>query len=82
MDSNSQGSGIWAMKQDKEIVQSTRDSAFDFRGKVQGNQLKGKIDADGIYYPLTIIMPSDRMSFKGTLVMIGRTNHLKGKRIE
>ncbi len=82
VESNSQGSGIWAMKQEGQVVKSTRESTYDFKGKVQGNQLRGNMDADGIYYPLTLEMPSDRMSFKGTLEMIGRTNHLKGRRIE
>ena len=82
VESTSQGAGIWAMKQEGNIVKSTRESTYDFKGKVQGSQLRGKLDADSIYYPLTLEMPSDRMSFKGTLEMIGRTNHLKGKRIE
>jgi hypothetical protein len=40
------------------------------------------MNVDGIYYPLTLEMPSDSMSFKGTFEMIGRTNHLKAKRID
>ena len=80
--STSQGAGIWAIKQQGKTVKSARESTYDFKGKAQGNRLRGKMYADGIYYPLTLEMPSDRMSFKGTLEMIGRTNHLKGKRIE
>ena len=33
--------GIWAMKQSDTIVKSTKDSYFEFKGKVRGNQLEG-----------------------------------------
>ena len=84
VESNSQGGGIWAMKQEAETVKSTRDSAYEFKGKVRGNQLKGKVvGASGSYDPFTIELLSDSMSFKGTIEMAtGRTNHIKGRRIE
>ena len=83
VESTSLGRGIWAMKQYGNTVKSTRDSAYDFKGKVKGNQLKGKMDgASGDYLSFTIEMPSDGMTFKGTLEYIGRTYYLKGKRIE
>jgi hypothetical protein len=84
VESSSQGGGIWAMKQEGNTVKSTRDSSYDFKGKVQGNQLKGKIaNVSGSYNPFTIEMLSDDMTFKGTVDMgTSRTNHLKGRRIE
>ena len=84
VESNSQGGGIWAMKQEAEIVKSTRESAYEFKGKIRGNQLKGKlVGASGSYDPFMIELLSDSMSFKGTVDMAtGRTNHLRGKRIE
>ncbi len=81
VESTSQGRGIWAMKQEGNTVESTSGSAFKFKGIVQGNQLKGKIDGSGSI-PFVIEMPPDGMSFKGTLDIIGRTYHLKGQRIE
>ena len=84
VETTSQGGGIWAMKQEGNTVKSTRDSSYDFKGKVQGNQLKGKITSvSGTYDPFILEMLSDGMSFKGTADMgTSRTNHLKGKRIE
>ena len=73
--------GVWAMKQEGQIVKSTRDSSFDFKGKVQGNQLKGKlIYATGLYMPFIIEMPLERMSFNGSMFVYGRRYILKGKR--
>ena len=81
VESSSMGRGIWAMKQEGKIVKSTRDSAFDFKGEVQGNQLKGQLVVG--YYPFTMEMSSDSLSFIGTLDWAtSNTNHLKGKRIE
>ena len=71
------------MKQEGVIVKSTRDSDYEFKGKIKGNQLKGKIaGASGSNDPFIIEMPSDGMTFKGTLEYVGRTYYLKGKRIE
>jgi hypothetical protein len=71
------------MKQEGQIVKSTRDSAYDFKGKIRGNQIIGKmVGASSTYDPFIIEMLSDSMSFKGTLDFVGRTYHLKGKRIE
>ena len=75
--------GLWAMKQEGQIVKSTRNGAFEFKGKVQGNQLKGKMDFSGTYLPFIIEIPSDGMSFKGSLNYFGgRSYILKGNRIE
>jgi len=81
---STQVSGIWAMKQEGKTVRSTRDSTYDFKGKVLGNRLKGKVVvAVGSYYPLELEMPSNKMSFTGTLDYdTSNTIFLKGKRIE
>lgn len=84
VESTSQGAGIWAMKQEGNTVKSTKDSVYDFKGKIQGNKLKGTIDGpSNSYNPFIIELLSDSMSFKGTANMgTSRTNHLKGHRIE
>jgi len=84
VESSSIGSGIWAMKQDGNTIKSTRDSAHEFKGKVQQNQLRGQFEgAVGHYYPLMIKMSPNRMSFIGTLDWAtSNINFLKGKRIE
>ena len=83
VESTSQGRGIWAMQQDGKTIKSTRESAYDFAGKVQGNQLKGIIaGTSGMRIPFVIEMPSDAMSFKGTLEYYGRTYQINGRRIE
>jgi CubicO group peptidase (beta-lactamase class C family) len=84
VEASTQVSGIWAMKQEGKTVRSTRDSAYDFKGKVLGNRLKGKVvGAVGYYYPLELEMPSNKMSFTGTLDWdTSNTIFLKGKRIE
>ena len=71
------------MKQDGQIVKSTRNSTYDFKGKVDGYQLKGKMMvSSGTYFPFLIRMPSNGMSFKGTLEVISWTDQITGKRIE
>ena len=81
VESTSQGSGIWAMKQTGGIVESTADSAYEFRGKVRENQLKGiLLGASDLSFNME--MPPDAMSFKGALEIWGRSYQLKGQRIE
>ncbi len=84
VEASTQVSGKWAMKQEGKTVRSTRDSAYDFKGKVLGNRPKGKVViAVGSYYPLELEMPSNKMSFTGTLdYATSYTIFLKGKRIE
>ena len=85
VESSSQGSGVWAMKQEGQIVKSTKESDFEFKGKVQGNKLKGKIvGASRTYYLFTLEMASDNFSFTGTWNLLAHSTpqHLKGKRIE
>jgi len=55
VESSSMGSGLWAMKQDGNTIKSTPDSAFEFKGKVQENQLKGQfVGAVRHTYPLIL----------------------------
>ncbi len=85
LEPNYQCSGIWAMKQEGQIVRSTGESELDFTGRVQGNQLTGKVTGtSNTYYDFSIEMHSDKMSFTGTLDLIahGLPCELKGKRIE
>ena len=81
VESSSQGSGIWAMKQAGEIVKSTADSAYNFKGRIKGNQLKGNL-AGASDVSFTMEMLTDAMSLKGTLEIWGRSYQLKGRRIE
>ncbi len=84
VDSNSMGGGIWAMKQEGVVVKSTRGSDYDFKGKVQGNQLKGNmVGAAGMLNPFALEISSDGLSFKGTAdIATSKNNQLKGRRIE
>ena len=83
VESTSQGRGIWAMKQAGEIVKSTADSLYDFRGRVRGNQLKGNmVGASSGDLAFTMEMHPDAMAFNGIYVIWGRSYQLKGKRIE
>jgi hypothetical protein len=78
-----QVSGIWAMKQEEKVVNSTKDSDYEFKGIVQGNKLKGRMEyVSGYWSPLSMEMSTDSMSFKGIIEVINRPYHLKGKRIE
>jgi hypothetical protein len=83
VESSSQGSGIWAMKQTGEIVKSTPDSAYGFKGRVRGSQLKGNIEgASSGDLSFSMEMHPDAMSFKGVYKIWGRSYQLKGRRIE
>ena len=83
VESTSQGGGIWAMKQEGKTVKSIKDSDIEFKGKIQGNQLKGKVDYSGTYLPFILEIPSDGMSFKGSLEYFGGRQYiLKSRRIE
>jgi hypothetical protein len=69
--------GIWGMKQSGRIVKSTKDSYFDFEGKVRGNQLEGKIVGDyDIIRRFVVKISSDGLTFEGK----SGSHHLKGKR--
>jgi hypothetical protein len=69
--------GIWGMKQSGRIVKSTGDSYFDFKGKVRGNQLEGKIKGDfDLYRNFVIKISSDGLTFEGK----SGTHNLRGKR--
>jgi hypothetical protein len=81
VDGDMYSSGQWAMKQMDKTVVSTRDSLYELRGMVRGNQLKGTVKGDHGYYPFIITITSDGRSFEGTIRSI-RPGHLKGKRKE
>ena len=81
VDGDMYSSGQWAMKQRDKTVVSTRDSLYELRGMVRGNQLKGTVKGDHGYYPFIITITSDGRSFEGTIRSI-RPGHLKGKRKE
>jgi hypothetical protein len=69
--------GIWGMKQSGRIVKSTRDSYYEFEGKVSGNQLEGKIVGDyDIIRSFVVKISADGLTFEGN----SGSHHLKGKR--
>jgi hypothetical protein len=75
--------GIWALKQRGKTVVSTRQSYYKLKGKVEGNQLKGKVYYKSIgARTFAIKISSDGQSFKGTAYIWQGTAHLKGKRKE
>jgi hypothetical protein len=81
VDGNMYASGQWAMKQRDKTVVSTRDSLYELKGMVRGNQLKGRVLGDHGYYHFIITISSDGRSFEGT-IQTSRPGHLKGKRKE
>jgi hypothetical protein len=75
--------GIWAMKQSGTIVNSTKDSYFEFKGKVRENQLEGKLTVGlNLTHNVVITLSSDGQSFKGnTRGPVSYTSGpIKGKR--
>jgi hypothetical protein len=75
--------GIWAMKQSGTIVKSTKESYYEFKGKVRGNQLEGKLTGDyNQTQNIVITLSADGQSFKG--FTRGAVSHqsgpIKGKR--
>jgi hypothetical protein len=75
--------GIWVMKQSGRTVKSTKDSYYEFEGKVSGNQLEGKVRADAdIYFNFVINISSDGQSFIGKTTggLVRLSGPIKGKR--
>lgn len=74
--------GRWRMKQTGMTVKSTEDCAYEFEGKVMGNQLKGRFKSStlGLYLPIDLSISSDGKSFEGTIETPHRNGLLKGKR--
>jgi len=67
--------GIWGMKQSGRIESSTRDSFYEFEGKVSGNQLEGKIIGEyNLRRSFVITISSDGLTFEGR----SETQYLKG----
>lgn len=81
VDGDQYSSGEWAMKQRDKAVVSTRDSSYELKGMVRGNQLKGWVLGDLGYYRFIITISSDGRSFEGT-IQSHRPGHLNGKRKE
>jgi len=75
--------GPWGMKQRGKTVISTKDSLYNFKGEVKGNQLKGRMLHQDNSYPFVIEISSDGQSFEGKVSgWANRTYFLKGKRKE
>jgi hypothetical protein len=73
----------WGMKQTGEAVKSTKESTFEFWGKVRGNELEGTINADSSAITrFSIKMSQDRQSFEGYLFVTSNSILVKGKRTE
>ena len=73
--------GQWGMKQSGSAVTSTKDSYYEFKGKIEGSQLQGKIIGDyGLSRNFILNISSDGQSFKGTTTYGGRTVPVKGIR--
>ena len=75
--------GIWGMKQSGRIVKSTGDSYYEIKGKVRGNQLKGRVVGDyDISNKFVLNISSDGQSFKGTITSEWQnmTRQIKGQR--
>jgi hypothetical protein len=75
-------SGTWALKQDGNMVVSTKDSMDTIEGSVDGNSFKGNISSTNLRFELKL--SSDGMSFKGIGTdYLGRDNiPIKGRRKE
>jgi hypothetical protein len=77
---STEGSGIWGLKQNLHIVQSTKASYFAIQGKVKGSQLEGKLyTSSGPIYPFVLSIAADGQTFEGKLHgWGGKTSYLKG----
>ena len=73
--------GKWGMKQDDNRVISTKYSIVEFRGKVEGNKLKGSWGPPGMVGRIELEISPDGQSFKGT-VQTFRTISVEGMRIK
>ena len=75
--------GKWGMKQSGRIVKSTGGSNYEIKGKVRGNQLKGKFVGDyNISNKFVLNISSDGQLFKGTITSDWQnmTRQIKGTR--
>ncbi len=73
---------ILKLKQNGNLVKSTRGSDFDFKGKTLGNHLKGSfVDNDhGHIHRLRVEMSEDLKSFEGNDVWVIDIVSVKGER--
>ena len=71
----------WGMKQNGRTVKSTKESTFKFDGKIRGNQLEGKIEADSsILTRFSVKMSQDHQTFEGSIIITSQSSPIKGKR--
>ena len=77
----SQYSGIWRMKQTESVVKSNQYSSYEFKGKVKGNQMKGRLVDTNTVYSLVLTLSSDGISFEGYLRGAQEKSILKGRKI-
>ena len=73
--------GKWGMKQEDNRVISTNYSIVEFRGKVEGNKLKGGWGPPGSVGTIELEISPDGQSFKGT-VQTFMTIPVEGLRIK
>jgi hypothetical protein len=79
----SQTGGIWGLEQRGKSVVSTKDSNYEIKGKVKGDQLKGRfIDSLDRICRFVIKISSDGQSFEGKADAPWGTALIKGKRKE
>ena len=76
--------GTWALKQNGNMVLSTKDSAREIKGSIAGNYFKGNIFDSYWTCRFELELSSDGLSFKGkgTDHLGRRIIHIKGKRKE
>jgi hypothetical protein len=74
----------WGMKQRRKKVVSTKDSYYELKGNIKGNQLKGRvISGHGLIYRFVVNISSDDQTFEGIIDDTTTTNSIiKGKRID
>jgi hypothetical protein len=74
-------SGLWAMRQNGNIVKSTSDSLYVFNGAAEGDKLNIVLQSEASsIIRLEIFISSDGQSFEGKSVGGGVPWHVKGKR--
>jgi predicted GH43/DUF377 family glycosyl hydrolase len=75
--------GPWGMKQKGKKVISTKDSLWELKGNIKGNQLKGQLIASTrVILRFIVNISSDGQSFEGNIDDWWGTVQIKGKRVE
>jgi hypothetical protein len=70
--------GLWVLKQSGNSVVSTKDSQSKVKGKVEGDQLKGKVEYQRWTHRIAVKISPDGQSFKGIYDWGTRPTELKG----